>query len=90
MAKFPHSLSLLRCQASQDIKTDPPATTGHDCKKEAQQGTERPIPKAERHKDKHEEPIPRQNELLKEIQEDTFKQRSVRKCGQERQRRTVL
>lgn len=44
MARFSHTLSLLRCQASQDIKTDPPATPPHDCK-EAQQGTERSIPK---------------------------------------------
>lgn len=45
MARFSHSLSLLRCQASRDIKIDPLATHGHDCKREAQWGTRKPMPK---------------------------------------------
>jgi len=42
MARFFHSPSLLRCQASRDIKTDALATQGHDYKREVQQGTQRP------------------------------------------------
>lgn len=40
------SLNLLICQASRkSIKTDPLATWGHDFKREAQQGTQRLMPK---------------------------------------------
>lgn len=58
MARFSHTLSLLRCQASRDIKRDPLATQGHDCKREAQWGTQRPNAKSRDRRTNIKSPFP--------------------------------